>query len=514
MNKKEKKNHKNAKIISIGEAEILSERERGSGSVVVLAHGVFDLLHIGHLRHLRMAREEGDILIVSITADDFVNKGPGRPAFPEMVRAEMLSGLELVDHVVINHNASSVDLINKICPSVYVKGIEYKDENKDVTGKISQEKHAVESNGGRVVFTEDIVHSSSSLINQFMGFHDPELHEYLREMHDNGILQSLLDGIEKISDYRVLVVGDAIVDEYIYVEPMGKAPKENIISTQYVGKEIFAGGVFAAANHVAALCKNVEVITCFGEDDSFEDLVRKNLKDNVVLHSIVRPGIPTTRKVRQVDPNYLRKLFETYYFDDSPLEETLQKEFNNMIRLAAKDFDLVIVTDFGHGLIADSTIAVLKESSKFLAVNAQCNSANYGYNLVTKYDKADYVCIDLREARLAVSDKYSSGENIMRYKLSKKIDCKNFVMTMGQSGCITYDTQLHHIPALTKTVIDTVGAGDAFFTATAPLVAAGLPLDQVGFVGNAVGAAMVAVVGHRSTLEKPDLIKTITSLLK
>jgi sugar/nucleoside kinase (ribokinase family) len=194
----------------------------------------------------------------------------------------------------------------------------------------------------------------------------------------------------------------------------------------------------------------------------------------------------------------------------------LQAKFDALVAGKAKDYDLVIVTDFGHGLIAPSTIAALEENARFLAVNAQSNSANHGYNLITKYRRADYVCIDAPEARLAVSDKDGDIETVIRDKLAERIDCERIIVTHGKNGCVTYGREngFQRIPAFTKTVVDTVGAGDAFLAVTSPLVAAGFPLEVVGFVGNAVGAIKVGIVGHRRSVEKAQIVKSITALLK
>lgn len=504
------------KLINPLQAAILSKQARQLGRDVVMAHGVFDLFHVGHLRHLETARREGDILIVSLTADAFVNKGPDQPVFPALMRAEILASLEIVDWVVINDAASAVPMLNTIKPTVYIKGAEYTNAEDDITGKITDEKHAVEKNGGRIIFTNDIVFSSSTLINNYLDIYDPPLREYLHTARSNHIQDDIINSIESVADYRVLVVGDAIIDEYQHVASMGKSAKENMIATRHMERELFAGGVFAAANHVAGLCAEVEIVTCLGSDDSHEDLIRENLKPNIKLHPFYRPDAPTTRKCRFVEKPYLRKMFEVYFFDDEPLPVTLQQQIDSYITNTADDFDLVIVTDFGHGLIAESTINTLVDNARFLAVNAQTNSANHGYNLVTKYPKADYICIDAPEARLAVADKYSDIDNVICERLSQQVNCPNIIVTHGNAGCITYrqGTQAHHIPAFTGNVIDTVGAGDAFLSITSPIVAAGTPLELAGFIGNAAGALKVGIVGHRKSIEKPQLIKCVTSLLK
>ena len=499
--------------------EQLADIARGAqaaGETVVVAHGVFDLLHMGHVRHLEAARREGSVLMVTVTADRHVNKGPGRPIFTERLRAEMLAALEYIDWVAINHGPSAEPVLRMVRPDVYVKGSDYENPEQDVTGGIATERDAVEEHGGKLVFTHDITFSSSALINRYLDVYDPPLRDHLVAVRESGGLAAMLDLIETVRDYRVLVVGDAIIDEYRYVKPLGKSPKENMIATLSESGELFAGGVIAAANHVASFCKQVDVITCLGDSDSFEELIRGSLKDNVGLTTLHREGVSTTRKCRYLESGYLRKLFEVYFMDDSPLEPGLAKSLDRLIAERAGDYDLVVVTDFGHGMIGASTVDALIENARFLAVNAQSNSANTGFNLITKYPRADYISIDSPEAHMATADKYSELEVIASEKMPARIACDKLILTHGSNGCVTYekDRGTCRIPAFTKTVLDTVGAGDAFFTVTAPLVAAGGLMEHVGFIGNAAGAIKVGIVGHRQSGEKPTLVKYLNALLK
>jgi rfaE bifunctional protein nucleotidyltransferase chain/domain len=504
------------KVRTIGELAAITRQLGLSGKRVVQAHGTFDLLHLGHVRHLEAARRFGDVLIVTVTADRFVNKGPGRPVFSEVLRAEMLATLEYVDWVAVNESPDAVSAIETIRPHVYVKGQDYQNPEGDVTGKISKEREAVEACGGRIQFTDEVTFSSSELINRHLNVFEPHIREHLDTLRRDGGLAEILDLLERVKDYRVVLVGDAIIDEYQYVLPMGKTPKENMIATRYQDRELFAGGVFAAANHVASFCAEVDVVTCLGGSNSYEDLARQCLLPNVRLHTISREGAPTTLKRRFVDPSYMRKLFEVYLMDDEPLIGPLQQELNELIAQLAPKADVVIATDFGHGLLGMPSIATLRSSSRFLAVNTQSNSANLGYNLITKYPSADYVCIDAPEARLAVSDRTSTIGDIAHRLVGNLIDCPKIIITQGKHGCVTYERGgvVHTIPAFAKNVVDTVGAGDAFLSVTAPLVAAGGPMHRIGFIGNVVGALKVEIVGHRKSIEKSAVIKGITGLLK
>lgn len=504
------------KVRTLEEIAAIAAQARAAGHGVVLAHGVFDLLHLGHVRHLEEARRFGDMLVVTLTADRHVNKGPGRPVFSEQLRAQMVAALEHVDYVAISTEQTAVGVLHTIKPSVYVKGSEYANDADDITGGIIDERNAVEAHGGRVAFTDDITFSSSSLINKYLGVYDADLQAYLEMAREQDMLPRLLQAIESVRDFKVLLVGDTIIDEYRYVQPMSKSPKENMIATLFRDKETFAGGVIAAANHVAAFCRQVDVLTCLGETHSFADLVTDSLKPNVRVESITRAGKPTTRKTRFVDSGYMRKLFEVYEMDDAPLDEDEADSLTRLIAERAGDYDLVIATDFGHGMITEPVIQALTQHAKFLAVNTQTNSANVGYNLITRYPRADYICIDAPEARLALSDKFTDIAIIASERLPQRMRCDRLIVTQGKLGCVAFDKSkgTHRIPAFTNMVVDTVGAGDAFLAVSSPLVAAGVDMDIVAFIGNAAGAIKVGIVGHRRSVEKPPLVKFLTAILK
>ena len=133
------------KIKSLQEIEAILKEHRRQGLKIVQCHGVFDLLHPGHIRHFKVAKEQGDKLVVTLTSDRFVNKGPGRPVFNEDLRIESLAALEDVDYVVLNDSPDATLIIQKVKPAVYVKGAEYQLHKEDVTGKISEEVKAVEA---------------------------------------------------------------------------------------------------------------------------------------------------------------------------------------------------------------------------------------------------------------------------------------------------------------------------------------------------------------------------------
>ena len=495
-------------------AALAALRKRG-GERIVLAHGTFDLFHVGHLRHLEAARREGTKLVVTVTADRFVNKGPDRPVFPAQLRAEMLAALECVDFVAVSEEPTSISVITALKPDVYVKGAEYQDEAADITGNITRERIAVEAHGGRIAFTDDLTFSSSNLINRHLLPRGPEVREFIDSIRSDDLMPTLQKLIDKVAGYKVLMIGDTIIDQYDYVMPLGKPPKESLIATRHESTERFAGGVIAAANHVASFCREVEVVTMVGDDD-YGSFIASAAKPNVRLSVLTRGGSPTTRKVRFVESAYTRKLFEVYHMNDAPVEGSDETWVTDQLAAKIADADVVLVTDFGHGLITGPAIRLLTEEARFLAVNAQTNSANHGFNLITKYPRADYICIDAPEARLATRSKHADIADIASVKLPALMDCRDVIVTHGRNGCVAFNETLGltRVPALASSVLDTIGAGDAFLAVTSPLVAAGGRLDHVALLGNAAGAIKVGILGHRTAVERVALLRFITTLLK
>lgn len=507
------------KIKSLEDLAVACAEHRAAGRRIVHCHGVFDLLHIGHVRHLQAAKRFGDVLVVTVTADQFVNKGPDRPAFAAELRMEFLSRLDLVDLIATIEAPSALPAIDVVQPASYVKGSEYQDESKDVTGKISVERRQVESHGGALVFTHDVTYSSSGLLNKHFLNQDSVLRSYLETQRDEGIEAELQRIVEAVSQMKIVIVGETIVDRYVYVSPLGKSAKENIVATLRQTEESFAGGVVASACHLAALCPNIELISILGDPDegeTYEDLVRSVLADGISPTFIRRPGGPTVRKTRFVEPTYTRKLFEVYDMADGPLQWEVEAELQDLIVEKARDADMVIVNDFGHGMLSPDTVRLMRKSAKFLAANAQSNAGNLGYNLITRYRGADFVCVAAPEGWLAVQDRHMSLANLAGRHLPELVDCPNVIITHGRGGCYASRGDGHsaHVPAFATSPVDTVGAGDAFFVFAAPAVAASASCETAAFMGSVAGALAVGIVGHRRYLSKLEVLRYISTLLK
>jgi rfaE bifunctional protein kinase chain/domain len=488
---------------------------RNEGKKIVHCHGVFDLLHVGHLRHFEEAKRHGDVLVVTLTPDGWVNKGPHHPAFPENLRAEMVAALGCVDFVAVNHWPTAVETIKLLRPHFFAKGSEYRDTSRDVTGYITAEEEAVQAVGGLLVFTEDVVFSSSTLINRYLPRLTREATDFLRDFGSRCTVDDLFRPIEQARSLKVLVVGESIIDEYHYCKTLGKAGKEPILAMRYESNERFAGGSLAVANHVAAFADQVRLLSFLGGEDSQEEFVRDRLSSNVAADFFLMPSAPTITKRRYIEHYPFQKLFEVYFMKDHDSASAEAERFRQALRHMLPQYDLVVVADYGHGMLDAETVKILCEGSRCLAVMTQSNAGNHGFNTISKYARADYVCQSEYELRLETRQRRQELREIMN-DLAERLNCRKVLATQGNLGlfCHTRGEGFVRVPAFTGHFTDRVGAGDAVFAVTSLLMALDVPAELMALVGNAVGAMAVEIIGNRSAIDRVALQKFLVSLLK
>lgn len=506
------------KVVSLRTLSLLTEKLKREGKKIVLCHGVFDLLHPGHVRHFQAAKKYGDVLVVTITADKFVRKGPGRPIFNEQLRAEVLASLGLVDYVAVVNDYSGETAIKLVKPAIYAKGPDYKRRGTkpSLPRKFTTEEAILKSFGGRIVLTDDeVVFSSSHLINQYIEAYPKRTRKYLEQLRKKYTNDVIFDKLNRLKKTKILVIGDAIIDQYHYTLPMGKSSKEPIVVHIYRREETYAGGTLATANHAVALSDFVQLVTLLGKKHSFTGFIQKHLRPQISPIFFYQDDARTIVKRRYIDNASNQKLFQVSYMKDEVVSPKVETNILLHLKQVLPKFDMVVVNDFGHGMMSPKMIRLICRKAKYLALNVQANSANYGYNIVTKYPRADFVCVDEHELRLATHDKHSELIKLVK-KVARKLRCQELVVTRGVDGSISYSEAggIVEAPALSQLVVDRVGAGDAFFAIAAPCAFIGIDQTLVSFIGNCAGALKVQSVGNKVPIDFKELTKFITRLLK
>jgi rfaE bifunctional protein kinase chain/domain/rfaE bifunctional protein nucleotidyltransferase chain/domain len=488
-----------------------------SGKTVALCHGVFDLLHVGHIRHLSHAKSIADCLVVTVTNDTNVVKGPGRPVFTEALRAEQIASLEDVDYVAISQDVTAVKALQLIKPDIYVKGGEYKDLQSDLTGNIEKEIKEVEKHGGNIVFTNEIVFSSSNIINTHSDLLSEEAKEYIKFIKEQFSIEDIVDSLDALKGKRILVFGDAIIDEYISTRALGQSGKYNVLSVKKETSERFAGGALAVANHIAQLSDQVSILTGIGPETENREFIDSKISKNVSKELFIFTNSPTLQKIRYVGDDGTR-LFELYEYDDNPVCEDLENKICRWLEANIRDFDLVVVPDFGNGLITEKMIKICCDKAANLAVNTQVNSGNRGFHSITKYSRADYVCLNETELRLAVRDQTGDIAAISSW-VADALGVRWLAVTRGARGILFYDGQdnsFSSVPAVTSAseVVDRIGAGDAFLAFASSIMLSRQNPALAMFIGSVAAAIDVQIVCNREPVDFARLRSFINTLLK
>ncbi len=498
----------NSKIVSLESIKKINKNKK-----IALVHGVFDVFHLGHKRHLDIASKYGDVLVVSITTDKFVNKGPGRPVFNQDHRAELIASLAVVDFVYINDAETPINIIKTIKPSFYIKGNDYKNLKKDFTGNILKEKRAVESNNGSIIFTNEIEFSSSSIINNYI-----QPSKIIGEIKNSksslkNLKSNCFKSLNEIKKLKVAVIGEIIIDEYIFTQEMDKPSKENINAVSYGDKKEYFGGSFAIANQIAEYVKKVDLYSAGNFNKNLINKLKNNKHKNVSKINIVCNLFKSIKKSRYLNSSG-RKLFEVYHRKGrEKLSNT--KYFVKLLTKNIKKYDLIIIADYGHGFFNNELIKYLTNLKKIISVNTQTNSDNRGFNLITKYNRANIVCLDEVEIRLAMKNKVENIKELVKI-LYKNIKTENIIVTLGKKGIFVSNKNKKNfqLTGFETNPVDTMGAGDAVFGLGSVLFKVKADLKVICFLCNLIGALKTRILGHAKIVAKKELLKAMNYSLK
>ncbi len=439
--------------------QLIGERPREK--VVIMCHGVFDLVHPGHVRHLVYAKSKADILIASITADHHITKGVYRPHVPHRLRAVNIAAFEVVDYVLIDENFNPLENIKYIQPDYFAKGYEY------VAGgmppKTSQEAEVVAAYGGQIIFTPgDYVYSSSGFIN----IAPPQL-----QLEKLSILMSgerisfttLQECVKQFVGLRVHVVGDLIVDSFTHCAMIGGQTKTPTMSVLFENKLDYVGGAGVVAKHLRAAGAEVTFTTVLGNDD-LKDFALDDLANaGVDCRAIVDQARPTTNKNAIIAEQY--RLLKVDTLDNTSISDPILRQIVDNINNV--QCDAVIFSDFRHGIFNKRTIPTLSAAipaNTFKVADSQVASR---WGNITEFKGFDLITPNEREARFSLADQ-DSGIRSLALNLYEAAQCKTLMLKLGERGIITCkDNDLVALDsflvldAFTRRVVDPVGAGDA-----------------------------------------------------
>jgi len=478
----------------------------------VMCHGVFDVVHPGHIRHLAYAKSKADILIISLTADKHIAKGIYRPHIPQNLRALNLAAFEMVDYVIIDNDPTPLNNLRIIKPNFFAKGFEY--VSKGLPQATHDELKIVKKYGGEMIFTPgDVVFSSS----KFLDYNLPKLNieKLLSLMEQNNVtFDTLRKSLKNLSKFSVHVIGDTIIDSYTRTSLIGGQTKTPTFSVLYQNKDNYIGGAGIVAQHLAAGGAKVTFTTVLG-DDYLKDYVKKSFKKTKInLNAVIDKTRPTTSKNVIVAGGY--KLLKIDKLSNTTISYEISNKIANIIKKT--DVNSVIFSDFRHGIFNKSTITNLTNSINKKTFKVADSQVATRWGNISDFKDFDLLTPNEREARFALADQDSNIGKLSR-KLKDATNYKNLILKLGERGALCCGNEdigeVFNIDTFSTSVIDAVGAGDALLAYSTLVYLKTKSLLQAGIIGSIAASCECEIDGNipieiKSVLDKIDQVEKIT----
>ncbi|MBN2781759.1 MAG: adenylyltransferase/cytidyltransferase family protein [Campylobacterales bacterium] len=467
----------------------------------VFVSGDFNILHPGHLRLLKFAKESGDHLTVGVNNDKLSNN----KGMPQEIRLESIKATSYVDESFIL-NESAIEYIKKNKPDIVVKGKEHEDEE-------NPELEFINSYGGKLLFSSgEIGFSSLNLLKEEFSSsslnlkHSPSYK--IRHQCDTDRLKKIIEDFSKLN---VLVIGDTIVDEYITCEPLGMSQEDPTIVVSPLFTDKFIGGAAIVASHAKTLGADVEFVSVCGDDESCE-YVKSGLNQLGIKTSIFSDATrPTTLKQRFRANG--KTMLRVNHLKQHAISKTIQAQIVERIKESVEELDLIIFSDFSYGLLTNNVIKEItklaKEHNIIMSADSQSSSQ---VGDISKFKDMSLVTPTEREIRLSLGD-FESGLVVLSQKLNKISNAKYIFTTLGAEGVMIFNSNkdellTDNINALANIVKDVSGAGDSLLTASSMALCVGANIWESAYLGSVASAIQVSRIGN-IPIKKDEILKEL-----
>jgi rfaE bifunctional protein kinase chain/domain len=463
---------------------------------VIMCHGVFDLVHPGHVRHLLYAKSRAPILIASITADRHVTKGMHRPHVPEDLRAVNLAAFEMIDYVLIDPNATPIENLKIIQPDYLAKGYEY--AANGLPPATTEEAEMVRAYGGDILFTPgDIVYSSTQLLK--VTAPSLKLEKLQIVMGRNGVtFDDLHRTLDQLGMHSIHVVGDTIVDSYTHCAMIGGQTKTPTMSVLFERKADFIGGAAIVAKHCRAAGAEVTFTTVLGDDDYRNFVVDGLTKSGIKVNAMTDGSRPTVNKNAIVAAGY--RLLKIDTLDNSSIPDTVLAAMTQSVREIQTD--AVIYSDFRHGIFNRRTIPAFVHAIPERVYRVADSQVASRWGNITDFQRFDLITPNEREARFALGDQ-DSGIRPLACDLYDVAQCKLLILKLSERGVLTCsgkDRESLHaffvVDSFVENLVDPVGAGDALLAYATLAMLASRNETQATILGTMAAACGCEVEGN------------------
>lgn len=470
----------------------------------VFVSGNFNVLHPGHLRLLRFAKECGDRLMVGVFSDRIAAKAAH---IQEQYRLEGIKSNTWVDEAFLVDEPIT-EVLERLRPSVVVKGKEHE-------SRFNPELAILEEYGGQLLFSSgETTFSSLDLIQrEFTKTNLQSIHLPQSFLERHAIPQTtLMERAQRFSQLRVCVVGDLIVDEYITCQPLGMSQEDPTIVVTPVDSTCFVGGAGIVAAHAAGLGAQVQFISVAGSDVT-RDFAQQALEaTRVQPYLLIDESRPTTLKQRFRSKG--KALLRVSHLHQDAISTNLQDRFFNQIAATLSTANLLVFSDFNYGCLpqplVERIICLAKQHEVMMAADSQSSSQ---IGDISRFQGMDLITPTEREARISTRNR-EDGLVILAESLRQQANARNILLKLGEEGLLIHangsaDNWLtDQVGALNFAPKDVAGAGDSLLIASALTLASGGTIWEAACLGSLAAAIQVGRVGN-TPVQKNELIEEL-----
>lgn len=493
--------------MSISSTDVNYKKNYSHKNRVVFVSGNFNILHPGHLRLLRFAKDCGDYLIVGVQSDRIAGEAAH---VQEQLRVESVQSNSWVDEVLLIDD-SILDSLRRLKPDIVVKGKEYENTH-------NIELSVLEEYGGRLLFSSgETSFSSLDLIRKEFKEFDPRSIRMPREfMARHNILSSrLIDCLANFSKLKVCVIGDLIVDEYITCEPLGMSQEDPTIVVMPVDSTRFIGGAGIVAAHAASLGAETSFISVTGSDSTREFALDRLKESGLSLSLLIDESRPTTLKQRYRSKG--KSLLRVSHLHQGAISMELQKQILTLVQKKLNDVDVLVFSDFNYGCLpqplVDQIISIAQARGVILAADSQSSSQ---LGDISRFHGMDLLTPTEREARISLRS-HESGLVVLAEHLRLQAGARNILLKLGQEGLLIHADDVgeanwltDRVDALNKSPKDVAGAGDSLLITGALTLASGGSIWEAACLGSLAAAIQVGRVGN-TPIRSEEFIQEILS---
>lgn len=471
----------------------------------VFVSGHFNVLHPGHVRLLRFAKECGDNLVVGIESDQIAGSAAH---VPEQLRLEGVQSNNWVNEAFIMNEAVT-DVIARIKPHIVVKGKEHE-------SRFNPELAILQNYGGKLLFSSgETFFSSLDLIRK--EFYEADVKsiilptEYL-DRHQVGF-ERLAELVKSFSKLKVCVIGDLIVDEYITCQPLGMSQEDPTIVVTPIDATCFIGGAGIVAAHASGMGAAVQFVSVTGNDQSRQFSLEGLGKAGVNSHLLMDESRPTTLKQRYRSKG--KSLLRVSYLHQEAISLSLQDQIFNKLSDVIKDVNLLVFSDFNYGCLpqtlVDKIIILARQHNVMLAADSQSSSQ---VGDIARFKGMDLITPTEREARISTRN-HEDGLVILAEQLRLQSGAGNILLKMGEEGLLIHvgddnseNWLTDRVGALNSSPKDVAGAGDSLLIASAMTLASGGDIWEAACLGSLAAAIQVGRVGN-TPLQVDELLQEL-----